>query len=587
MTTIYQKFDILKEIGTGGFSRVYKAQSKDNDEIVAVKVVGLVDDDSEMTEIVDNEIKVMEAVKEIEEYKANFVQIIEELHEPNRICIVMEYLQGGELFDRIVQRKHYSEADASAVLKTLIKALNALHKKGIVHRDLKPENLVYADTSDGSDLKIMDFGLSWFMKEEDVQRNAQYVGTPGYIAPEVLLKQQYGPESDIWSLGVILYILLSGRMPFSGRTAGIQNAKIMSGTFHMKGKAWAGVSKDAKNLVQRMLTVDVKKRITGKQILNHKWIREDPIRRATMNLGAAITRLQEFNSRRKIQDQVQRMLDTAGSRVRAQLTTLIQKNNPTGLTLGDIENVQKAFIDDNGGVQNPLISKGNFIDVLSRLGFDSLPLGDMFDTLVEEQQEQEKRVKERASKIKAQDDEPVVVATNENGDVVLPLDDVLLGLSTVVAVESRDKLLSFLFKKYSDAEGKKGISSASLAKILRVLASYGDERLGDRKKKVAARIAQAFMKGEEEEISGRITFDEFSKGISSFGEDIFQNYFATPFMTLANKVEKISSDYLGETNARPVRRTLTYVKKAGNYMSKVGGKWSKDKKHSINAEDQT
>jgi len=579
MTTIYSQYDILKEIGSGGFSRVYKAQSKENDEIVAVKVVGLGEDDDEMKRIVKNEIRVMKAITDMTNFKANFVQFVDELHEPNRICIIMEYLHGGELFDRIIARKQYSENDACAVMKTLIRALDSLHKKGIVHRDLKPENIVYADESETSDIKIMDFGLSWFTDEDDVQESAQYVGTPGYIAPEVLLNSQYGPEGDIWSMGVILYILLSGRMPFAGRTPGIQNAKIMSGTFHMKGSSWDNVSSSAKSLIQRMLTVDPKKRISAKQILKHQWMLEDPIRRATTNLGIAISRLREFNDRRKIQAEVQRVLDNANNQVRERLTKLIEKNNPTGLTLTDLENVRKAFVDKNGGVQDPVITKENFVEVLTKLGFTSLPLEDMFDALITERQRQRDLRANGASKIITQEETEAEASTFEIGETALYLDDVIIGLSTVVALEQRDKLLHYLYETYNNTEGKGGISSGGLAKILRVLASYGDERLGDKKKKVAARITQAFFSREEDDVvSGGITYEEFSKGINTFGEDVFTNYFAVPVMAIAERVEKMSSEYLSETRSRPVRKTLKYFKNAGNYMRKVSGKWSKGKK---------
>jgi len=188
-----------------------------------------------------------------------------------KLFMVMELLTGGELFDRIVAKGSYSEKEASAVIKSVASAIQYLHGIGIVHRDLKPENLIYLSKDDDSPIKITDFGLAKFRANQNVDMHTA-CGTPGYVAPEVLKGETYTKAVDMWSLGVILYILLCGFPPFYHQNTNQLYKQIKKGEFDFPDPYWTDISDSAKDLVRRLLTVDAKKRIVAKEVLEHAWI---------------------------------------------------------------------------------------------------------------------------------------------------------------------------------------------------------------------------------------------------------------------------------------------------------------------------
>jgi len=185
-----------------------------------------------------------------------------------KLYMVLEILRGGELFDRIVKRRFFSEAQAAQVIQCVVAAISYLHKIGVVHRDLKPENLLYATKEDDSIIKLTDFGLAKFTKV----KMATACGTPGYVAPEILSGKPYGPEVDLWSIGVILYILLCGFPPFFDENTPNLYRAIKQGRFDFPSPYWDDISDPAKNLISRLLTVDPKQRATSEQVLAHPWI---------------------------------------------------------------------------------------------------------------------------------------------------------------------------------------------------------------------------------------------------------------------------------------------------------------------------
>jgi len=185
-----------------------------------------------------------------------------------KLYMVLEILRGGELFDRIVKRRFFSESQAAQVVQSVVAAISYLHKIGVVHRDLKPENLLYATKEDDSIIKLTDFGLAKFTKV----KMATACGTPGYVAPEILSGKPYGPEVDLWSIGVILYILLCGFPPFFDENTPNLYRAIKAGRFDFPSPYWDDISDPAKNLISRLLTVDPKQRATSEQVLAHPWI---------------------------------------------------------------------------------------------------------------------------------------------------------------------------------------------------------------------------------------------------------------------------------------------------------------------------
>jgi len=220
----------------------------------------------------------------------------------NSFFIIMENISGGELFEKIVELTHYSEKQASKIISQVLSGVEHLHSKGIIHRDLKPENLLLSSKDPNADIKITDFGLSEIFKPGQPFEMKRAVGTPGYIAPEVLelleTGDPYGKEVDLWSVGVILYILLCGFPPFHGETEDDIYDKISAGEWQFISPYWDDVSEDAKDLIRKLLVLDRQKRFTAEQALKHKWIVENE-RNSEAHLGVTLEQLKKFNAKRK------------------------------------------------------------------------------------------------------------------------------------------------------------------------------------------------------------------------------------------------------------------------------------------------
>ncbi|XP_046682304.1 LOW QUALITY PROTEIN: calcium/calmodulin-dependent protein kinase type 1-like [Homalodisca vitripennis] len=273
---------ILKEmLGTGAFSEVRLAESKDHPgQMFAVKII----DKKALKgkeDSLENEIKVLrrfsESVKQSgesleEPYRLthpNIVQLLETFEDKHKVYLIMELVTGGELFDRIVEKGSYTEKDASDLIRQVLEAVDYMHEQGVVHRDLKPENLLYYSPDEDSKIMISDFGLS---KMEDSGIMATACGTPGYVAPEVLAQKPYGKAVDVWSIGVISYILLCGYPPFYDENDANLFAQILKGEFEFDSPYWDDISDSAKDFIRQLMCVDVDKRFTCRQALAHPWI---------------------------------------------------------------------------------------------------------------------------------------------------------------------------------------------------------------------------------------------------------------------------------------------------------------------------
>ena len=177
-------------------------------------------------------------------------------------------MTGGELFDRIVEKGSYTEKDAADLIKQVLDAVAYMHREGVVHRDLKPENLLYQNQEEDSKIMISDFGLS---KMEDSGIMATACGTPGYVAPEVLAQKPYGKSVDVWSIGVISYILLCGYPPFYDENDANLFAQILKGEFEFDSPYWDDISAEAKEFIRCLMCVDVDKRLSCEDALKHAW----------------------------------------------------------------------------------------------------------------------------------------------------------------------------------------------------------------------------------------------------------------------------------------------------------------------------
>mmetsp|Transcript_40642 Transcript_40642/g.105504 ORF Transcript_40642/g.105504 Transcript_40642/m.105504 type:complete len:260 (-) Transcript_40642:64-843(-) len=194
----------------------------------------------------------------------------------------MDYASGGELFERLVQRKRYSEADAAAALHDVVSGIAYLHSKGVVHRDLKPENVLYATKDENSKLMIADFGFA--KQKEQAMPLKTMCGSPIYVAPEVLQRRGYGKECDLWSVGIIAYILLCGYPPFRGRTVNDTLRIILRGRFNFPEREWSRISQSAIDLISRLLVQDPKQRLSAEEVLKHPWLSEAKDKREALNV---------------------------------------------------------------------------------------------------------------------------------------------------------------------------------------------------------------------------------------------------------------------------------------------------------------
>lgn len=219
-----------------------------------------------------------------------------------KIYLVTEKMDGGELFDRIVQKEYYTEMEARKVCSIMFEALEYCHQKKVAHRDLKPENLLLRSRDDDADLKIADFG---FAKRCSSGRCLlTQCGTPGYVAPEILNGIPYGTQADMWSLGVIMYILLAGYPPFNGVNQQDLFRLIRKGRYEFHEQYWSDVSNDAKDLVAKLLIVKPEDRLTPSQALDHKWFKVNQRSVVDNDLRLSLTQFKRFHAKQKVKQAV-------------------------------------------------------------------------------------------------------------------------------------------------------------------------------------------------------------------------------------------------------------------------------------------
>ncbi|XP_044293106.1 ribosomal protein S6 kinase alpha-5 isoform X2 [Varanus komodoensis] len=260
-----------KPLGEGSFSICRKCLHKKTSQEYAVKIIS--------KRLEANTQREITALKLCEGHP-NVVKLHEVYHDQLHTFLVMELLKGGELLERIQQKKHFSETEASYIMRRLVSAVSHMHDVGVVHRDLKPENLLFTDESDNSEIKIIDFGFAR-LKPPDNQPLKTPCFTLHYAAPELLNHNGYDESCDLWSLGVILFTMLSGQVPFQTQNKNITctNAleimkKIKRGEFSFEGDAWKNVSQEAKDLIQGLLTVDPNKRIKMTSLRYNEWLQD-------------------------------------------------------------------------------------------------------------------------------------------------------------------------------------------------------------------------------------------------------------------------------------------------------------------------
>ncbi|XP_065348760.1 calcium/calmodulin-dependent protein kinase type II alpha chain isoform X9 [Cloeon dipterum] len=293
-TRFSDNYELKEELGKGAFSVVRRCVQKSTGLEFAAKIINTKKLSARDFQKLEREARICRKLQH-----PNIVRLHDSIQEENFHYLVFDLVTGGELFEDIVAREFYSEADASHCIQQILESVNHCHQNGVVHRDLKPENLLLASKAKGAAVKLADFGLA-IEVSGDQQAWFGFAGTPGYLSPEVLKKEPYGKPVDIWACGVILYILLVGYPPFWDEDQHRLYAQIKAGAYDYPSPEWDTVTPEAKNLINQMLTVNPAKRITASEALKHPWICQRERVASVVHRQETVDCLKKFNARRKL-----------------------------------------------------------------------------------------------------------------------------------------------------------------------------------------------------------------------------------------------------------------------------------------------
>ncbi|XP_043112302.1 calcium/calmodulin-dependent protein kinase type II subunit gamma isoform X19 [Puntigrus tetrazona] len=293
-TRFTDEYQLYEELGKGAFSVVRRCVKKSTGQEYAAKIINTKKLSARDHQKLEREARICRLLKH-----SNIVRLHDSIAEEGFHYLVFDLVTGGELFEDIVAREYYSEADASHCINQILESVSHIHQHDIVHRDLKPENLLLASKMKGAAVKLADFGLA-IEVQGDQQAWFGFAGTPGYLSPEVLRKDPYGKPVDIWACGVILYILLVGYPPFWDEDQHKLYQQIKAGAYDFPSPEWDTVTPEAKNLINQMLTINPAKRITADQALKHPWVCQRSTVASMMHRQETVECLRKFNARRKL-----------------------------------------------------------------------------------------------------------------------------------------------------------------------------------------------------------------------------------------------------------------------------------------------
>ncbi|XP_035518874.1 calcium/calmodulin-dependent protein kinase type II subunit gamma isoform X5 [Morone saxatilis] len=293
-TRFTDEYQLYEELGKGAFSVVRRCVKKSTGQEYAAKIINTKKLSARDHQKLEREARICRLLKH-----PNIVRLHDSISEEGFHYLVFDLVTGGELFEDIVAREYYSEADASHCINQILESVSHIHQHDIVHRDLKPENLLLASKMKGAAVKLADFGLA-IEVQGDQQAWFGFAGTPGYLSPEVLRKDPYGKPVDIWACGVILYILLVGYPPFWDEDQHKLYQQIKAGAYDFPSPEWDTVTPEAKNLINQMLTINPAKRITADQAIKHPWVCQRSTVASMMHRQETVECLRKFNARRKL-----------------------------------------------------------------------------------------------------------------------------------------------------------------------------------------------------------------------------------------------------------------------------------------------
>uniref|UniRef100_A0A1A8F4C5 calcium/calmodulin-dependent protein kinase n=1 Tax=Nothobranchius korthausae TaxID=1143690 RepID=A0A1A8F4C5_9TELE len=312
-TRFTDEYQLYEELGKGAFSVVRKCMKISTAQEYAAKIINTKKLSARDHQKLEREARICRLLKH-----SNIVRLHDSISEEGFHYLVFDLVTGGELFEDIVAREYYSEADASHCIQQILEAVLHCHQMGVVHRDLKPENLLLASKLKGAAVKLADFGLA-IEVQGDQQAWFGFAGTPGYLSPEVLRKEPYGKPVDMWACGVILYILLVGYPPFWDEDQHRLYQQIKTGAYDFPSPEWDTVTPEAKDLIIKMLTINTSRRITATDALKHPWICQRSTVASMMHRQETVECLKKFNARRKLKGAI--------------LTTMLATRNFSGKSL--------------------------------------------------------------------------------------------------------------------------------------------------------------------------------------------------------------------------------------------------------------
>uniref|UniRef100_A0AAX7UV66 calcium/calmodulin-dependent protein kinase n=1 Tax=Astatotilapia calliptera TaxID=8154 RepID=A0AAX7UV66_ASTCA len=330
-TRFTDEYQLYEELGKGAFSVVRRCVKLCTGQEYAAKIINTKKLSARDHQKLEREARICRLLKH-----PNIVRLHDSISEEGFHYLLFDLVTGGELFEDIVAREYYSEADASHCIQQILEAVLHCHQMGVVHRDLKPENLLLASKCKNAAVKLADFGLA-IEVQGDQQAWFGFAGTPGYLSPEVLRKEAYGKPVDIWACGVILYILLVGYPPFWDEDQHKLYQQIKAGAYDFPSPEWDTVTPEAKNLINQMLTINPAKRITAQEALKHPWVCQRSTVASMMHRQETVECLKKFNARRKLKGAI--------------LTTMLVSRNFSGKCF-----LNPPFFTKNSIVTSP---KGN------------------------------------------------------------------------------------------------------------------------------------------------------------------------------------------------------------------------------------